>query len=146
MKPFLLFVPALLIAAPAAAQPAPTPDLGEVTRVLNDPRLADQFGSIARALSKAVLDMPVGEIQAAVEGRPVTPADKARTVRELGRAGNPNFERDLDRQIANAEPAIRNGMKAMSASIPAMMQAMTNIAAELERATANLPSPTHPKR
>ena len=146
MKSLLLFVPALLIGAPAAAQPAADPDLGEITRVLNDPRVADQFGAIARSLSKAVLDMPVGEIQAAVEGRPATPADKARTVRDLGRADNPNFERDLERQIAQAQPAIRSGMKAMSAAIPSMMQAMTGMAEALERATANMPDPTYPKR
>ena len=138
----LLFVPLMLIAVPAAAQPTADPDVGEMTRILNDPRIADQMTSVARAMSKAVLDMPVGEIQAAVEGRPVTPADKRRTVRsETGMS-----EQQLDAQIAAAQPAIRNGMKAMSAAIPAMMQAMTGMAEAMERAVANMPDPTYPRR
>ena len=143
MKTPLLFIPALLVAAPAIAAPAPAnPDVNEISRVLNDPRIADQMTAIARAMSKVVLDMPVGEIQAAVEGRPVTPADKRRTVRtETGMS-----EEQLDRQIAQAELAIRNGMKAMSAAIPAMMQAMTGMAEQMERAIANMPDPTYPKR
>jgi methionine aminopeptidase len=143
MKAILLFVPALLAAAPAVAAPAAAdPDVSEITRVLNDPRVADQMTSIARAMSKAVLDMPVGEIKAAVEGRAPTPADKRRTVRsETGMS-----EQQLDRQIAQAEPAIRNGMKAMSAAIPSMMQAMTGMAEAMERAMANMPDPTYPKR
>jgi len=146
MKAILLFVPVLLAAAPAVAAPAPAnpanPDVSEITRVLNDPRVADQMTSIARAMSKAVLDIPIGEIQAAVEGRPVTPADKRRTVRTETRIS----EREFDRQIAQAEPAIRNGMKAMSVAIPTMMQAMTTMAQEMERAMANMPDPTYPKR
>jgi len=140
MKSFLLFVPALLAATPAAA--APTDEVDEITRILNDPHMVDQMTSITQALSKAVLNMPVGEIQAAVEGRPVTSADKLRTVRtETGMS-----EQQLDAQIAEVQPAIRSGMKAMSTALPAMMKAMTGIAAEMERAIANMPDPTYPKR
>ena len=46
MKSFLLFVPALLLAAtPAAAAPADEADIGEITRILNDPRMVDQMTS-----------------------------------------------------------------------------------------------------
>jgi len=142
MKSFLLFVPALLLTAPAAAAPADEADIGEIMRILNDPRMVDQMTSITQALSKAVLNMPVGEMQAAIEGRPVTSADKLRTVRtETGMS-----EQQLDAQIAEVQPAIRSGMKAMSTALPAMMKAMTGIAAEMERAIANMPDPTYPKR
>ena len=142
MKTILLFVPALLIAAPAAAAPATDADLGEVTRILNDPRMADQMTSIARAMSKAMLDMPIGEVEAAVQGRAATPADKRRTVgTETGMS-----ELQLDAQFAAAQPAIRSSMKAISTAIPAMMNAMTGIAEQMERAIANMPDPTYPKR
>ena len=142
MKTTLLFVPVLLAAAPAAAAPRADADVGEITQILSDPRMVDQMTAMTRALSKAVLNMPVGEIQAAVEGRPATPADKARTVRtETGMS-----EQQLDAQIAATKPAIQAGMKAASAAIPAMMQAMTGVAAEMERAIANMPDPTYPRR
>jgi len=140
MKSFLLFVPALLAAAPAAA--APATETEEITRILNDPRMVDQMTSVTQALSKAVLNMPVGEMQAAIEGRPVTSADKLRTLStETGMS-----EQQLDAQIAATKPAIQAGMKAVSAAIPAMMQAMTGIAEQMERAIANMPDPTYPKR
>ena len=140
MKSSLLFVPALLAAVPAAA--APAPDANEITRILNDPRMVDQMTSLTQALSKAVLNMPVGEMQAAIEGRPVTSADKLRTVStETGMS-----EQQLDAQIAATKPAIQAGMKAVSAAIPTMMQAMTGIAEQMERAIANMPDPTYPKR
>ena len=47
------------------------------------------------ALSKAFMNLPVGEIEAAVEGRPVTAADRNRTVRDVAGGGDPNFEREL---------------------------------------------------
>ena len=142
MKSLLLFVPALLVATPAAAAPAADADINEITRILNDPRMVDQMTSITQALSTAVLNMPVGEIQAAVEGRPVTSADRLRTVRtETGMS-----EQQLHAQIAATKPAIQAGMKAVSAAIPAMMQAMTGMAEQMERAMANMPDPTYPKR
>jgi hypothetical protein len=142
MKTLLLFVPALILAAPAAAAPTDEADVGEITRILADPRMADQMTAMTQALSRAMLNMPVGEIEAAVQGRPVTPADKLRTV---GTATGMT-QQQLDAQIAAAQPAIRSGMKAMSNAIPAMMQAMTGMAEQMERAIANMPDPTYPKR
>ena len=45
-----------------------------------------------------------------------------------------------------AGAAATAGMKAMSTALPAMMKAMTGIAAEMERAIANMPDPTYPRR
>ena len=146
MKALLLFVPALLMATPAAASPKDEPEFGEVMRTLNDPRMADQFATMAQALSKALLNMPVGEIQAAIEGRPATAADKRLTVRDIGRADDPNFEKNLERQIAAAKPAIQSSMKAMASALPAMTKAMEGAAEAMERAMTNMPSPTYPKR
>ena len=36
---------------------------------LTDPTTADKLASAMEALTKALLDLPVGEVQAAVEGR-----------------------------------------------------------------------------
>jgi hypothetical protein len=142
MKSLLLFVPALMAASTAVAAPPNDAEAGEVTRILNDSRMAEQMTARTKALSKAMLDLPVGEVEAAVQGRPVTAADKRRTV---GTATGLT-QQQLDAQIAAAEPAIRSGMKAMGAAIPAMMQAVTRMAEQMERAIANMPDPTYPKR
>jgi hypothetical protein len=146
-----LFVLSLTLAAsPALAQtkpaPADPPETIVVPPELTDPAMADRLGAMMQSLSKAVLNLPVGEIEAAAEGRPVTPADRRRTVREVGRSKDPNFERNLDRQLADSSATIQASMKAFATALPAMMKGLTDAGRALEQATANLPSPNYPKR
>jgi len=108
--------------------------------------MADKLARSMQALSKALLNLPVGEVQAAVEGRAPTPAERKLTVRDLARRDDRNFDRDFQRQIANARPMIAQGMKALQQSLPAMMHGLNEAQQSLERAVANMPDPTYPKR
>ena len=153
MRAFQLIVPLALVASPVLAQtkpaPAPTPAAPETITMppeLTDPAMADRLARMMQAMSKAFLELPVGEIEAAAEGRPATRADRRRTVRQIGRAEDPNFERDLQREIANSKPMIEASMKALAAALPAMMKGLSEAGRELEKATANLPSPNYPKQ
>ncbi|MEO5973133.1 MAG: hypothetical protein ABIP91_07210 [Sphingomicrobium sp.] len=154
MRPIMILAPLALAASPALAQSAPAPapvgaapiEAISVPPELTDPRFTARIGDMMQALSKAFLNLPVGEIEAAVEGRRPTAADRRRTVREVGRRDDPNFERNLEAQIAGSEVAMEAGAKAMAAAIPAMMKGVQDAAREIEKATANLPSPVYPKR
>ena len=149
MRAFPLILPLALAASPAMAQTKPAPVAPETITVppaLTDPAMADKLTRMMQAMSKAFLEMPIGEIEAAAEGRPATRADRRRTLRQLGRSEDPNFERNLQRDIANAKPMIDASMKAMAAALPAMMKGLSEAGRELEKATANLPSPNYPKR
>jgi hypothetical protein len=115
-------------------------------QVLNDPATADRLTRMMQAMPQALLNLPVGELEAAATGRAATPADRARTVREVGRRENPNFEQDMQRDLAASGPMIRASMKAMTAALPALMKGMTEARRELEKATANMPSPNYPKK
>lgn len=141
MRIAFALVPMLVLAAPVAAQPpaAPPPQL-------TDPATADKLANAMQALSKALLDLPVGEVQAAIDGRAPTPADRRLTVRELGRRSDRNFDRDLQRQLANARPMIEQTMKALSDAIPGIMNGLAQARESLDRAVANMPNPTYPKR
>jgi hypothetical protein len=141
MRKRLILLPVLLIATPALAQPAQ-----QLPPQLSDPRLADRLADTMQSLSKALLDLPVGEVQAAVEGRGPTPADRKLTVRDLGRRDDPNFDRNFREQIAQARPAIERGMKALNAALPAMTKALDDAGRAIDRAAANMPDPTYPKR
>ena len=143
MRLLLIAVPLALCATPAFAQRSNVPDLPPE---LTDPRTADQLGKMAGALSRALLDLKVGEIEAAVEGRAPTPADRRRTVRDLAARGDPNIERRIEQQAANSGAAIQSGMKALAAALPAIMQSVDRAAAEIDRATANKPTPGYPRR
>jgi hypothetical protein len=116
---------------------------------MTDPAMADTLGRMLGSLTKAMMDMPVGEVQAAVEGRPATPADKARTVRDMA-GRNANIEGQVQTQVAQSVPRMQAGLKAMARSLPGMMRALEKAADEMEgsldRATANIPQPGYPKR
>ena len=140
MRVQLLLVPASLLAAPALAQPVqPIP---EIPRELFDPGMTDRLTDVLQVLSKTMLDMPIGEVEAALEGRPATAADRRKTVRSETRMS----ERELNQQIEAARPQMRAAMKGLSAALPAMMKGMTEAARELEKAKANMPQPGYPKR
>jgi hypothetical protein len=143
MRLLLIALPFAALATPAMAQRNNVPD---VPRELADPATADKLGRMAGALSRALLDLNVGEIEAAVQGRPVTPADRRRTVRDVAAGGDPAIERRIEEQAARSGVAIQSGMKAMAAALPAIMQSVERAADEIDRATANLPTPGYPRR
>jgi hypothetical protein len=142
MRNVLLALPLLIAAAPVAAAPdrAPVPLPPEVT----DPALGQKTGRMAGALSRALMDVNVGEVEAAVEGRAPTAADRRRKVRDM--AGGGFDERDVERQVAAAAPAMQRGIQAVANSLPAILSAMEPVIQEIERATANLPQPGYPRR
>jgi hypothetical protein len=137
----------LLVASPAIAQtPAPPSATIVVPRELTDPATADRLAKTMDGLTKALLNLRVGEVQAAVEGRNPTPAERNLTVRDLARRDDPNFDRDVRRQIAETGPRIAQGMKALSDALPAITKALDDVSRAVDRAAANMPDPTYPKR
>ena len=143
----ILFALSLIFAAaPAVAAPPASCEPIAIPPELASPETAEKLGKMAGVLSKALMDVRVGEIEAIAMGREPTAADKRRTVRDMAVKGDPNFERDVERQVANAGPIIAEGMKRVTAMLPVLMKAMEGISDDLDRATANLPDPTYPKR
>jgi hypothetical protein len=130
----LIFLPLAMVAAPAAAAPAPQPHV--------DPAMADRMTDVLQRLSESMMDLPIGELQAAVEGRQPTPADRQRRLRDL----EPGLDRDIHTQIAQSRPRIRQGMQALSDAMPAMQKSLEDMRRSLERAMSNMPDPTYPKR
>ena len=141
-----LFLVALLAsAAPVAAQPAPrqphSASEAELPPEITDGRMIDQVGSMVGALTRAFLDLPVGELEAAVENRPVTREDKRRTVRTV----TGTDERELTAGIEESKGAVKAGGEAMARALPVIREALNKAGDEIERATANLPQPGYPR-
>ena len=138
MRHALLAISLFALAAPAHAAPVAIPP------ALSDPALADQLGRVAGVLAKSLMSLPVGEVEAAIAGRPATPADKAKTVRDS--IGDPNMERRIEAQAAASGRTMQAATKALVASLPAIMKSLESAERELEKAVANIPDPTYPKR
>ena len=143
MPALLIALPLLLAATPATAAPEAPEAPQQIPSELSDPAMADKLTRALGPRTRALLDLPVGELEAAIEGRTPTDADRRRRVRdEIG----PDGERALASQVARAGPQMQAMQKALVASLPALMGALKGVEQELERATANLPDPTYPKR
>ena len=147
MRAFMVLAPLVMLAAPAAAS-EPEKDF-QIPAELTDPAMAETLGRMLGSVTRVMLDLPVGELQAAVEGREASTADKRRTIRDMA-GRDPDIERKVERQVADAVPRMQAAMKAMAASVPAMARALEQAAEQMEgsidRATANMPTPGYPKR
>ena len=145
MRYALFALPLMLIAVPAAAQPIPHHQVPpEMERALTDPAMADTLGRVSGVLARSLLDLPIGEVEAAIEGRPATPADRARRVRD--QINDPYIEQRIAAGAAQSGRTMQAAGRALVASLPAIMGALGQVEQELERAIANIPDPTYPRR
>ena len=140
----LFALPLLLIAAPAAAQQAAPREPIVIPPELTSPETAKKLGKMVGPLSRALMNLPVGEIEAIAQGREPTAADKRRTVRDM--SGSPAEAAEIERELANAGPVIEQSMKRLTAVLPVLVRSLEGIGEELEKATANMPRPGYPKR
>jgi hypothetical protein len=141
MRSYWIALPLLLAPMPAFAAPKQAPQL---PRELSDPAMADRLGKMAGALTKALMDMPVGEVEAAVQGREPTAADKSKRVRD--EIGGPRAEAKVQAQVAQSGRQIQAMSQALVESLPALMSALDQVETRMERVTANIPDPTYPRR
>lgn len=137
MRLTLALAPLLLIATPAVAQQAP-----QLPPEITDGRAIDQLGHVMGAIARVFLDMPVGEIEAAIENRPVTREDQRKTVRSVSGMS----ERELQQDIAKGTQVAKAGTQAMVRSLPAITRALDQAGREIDRAIANMPSPAYPRQ
>jgi hypothetical protein len=137
----LPIVPILLAATPAVAQPAP-----QLPPQLTDPATTQRLTSTLQVLSTALLNMRVGEVQAALEGRQASPQERNLTVGDLARQKDPEFDRHLQQKMASVGPMVQHSARALNQVLPQVMHDLKNAQKSLERAVANMPDPNYPQR
>ena len=151
MRPSLILPLLSLCAAPALAQtsapraPAEPPVI-QLPPELADPASADRLADAMQSMSQALLDLKVGRLQAALEGREATPADRNLTVRDLARRNDPAFERRLQQRIAEARPKMERSLKALNEALPEVTEDLQRAQRSIERAIANMPDPNYSRR
>ena len=148
MRIRLVLLPLSLCAAPALAQPVPPPPppAFQLPPELTDPATADRLTDAMQSLSQALLDMRIGNIKAAIEGRRASPAERRMTVRDMARRDDPDFDRHLHQQIASAKPKLQQGIRAMNQALPEVTEDLQRAQVAIERALANMPDPNYPRR
>ena len=141
MHKTLIILPLLLCATPAFAQHAP-----QLPPELTDPASVQKLANTMQALSGALLNVKVGGVEAAVQGREATPQERNLTVGDLVRRKDPNFDRHIQQQMATVGPRVQQSMRALNQALPEIMQSLGDAQKSIERAVANMPDPTYPKR
>ena len=141
MRATMFLLPLLVLAAPASAQVAPVPQ-----PMVIPPNAADKVANALDAVTDALLDVKIGKLKAAIDGRPASPDEREMTLRDMAAAKDPNFERNLHRKIAQARPMVREGIRSVDAAVPQVMQGLQQASRAIERATANMPDPSYPQR
>lgn len=142
MRALLIAVPLLVGASPVVA--APVQQAPQLPPEFSDPAMADKLGRMAGVLTRSLMDLPVGELEAAMEGRPATAADRARRVRNS--VNDPYLDQRVAAGAAQSGRTMQAATKALVASLPAILGALGQIEDQLERAVSNLPDPTYPRR
>jgi DNA-binding PucR family transcriptional regulator len=151
MRPSLILLPLLFCAAPASAQTG-TPATRADTQAIQpppefaDPATADRLAAAMQSMSRALLDLKVGRLQAALEGRQATSADRNLTVRDLARRNDPAFEKRLQQRIAEARPKMERSLRELNEAMPEVTEDLQRAQRSIERAIANLPDPNYPRR
>jgi hypothetical protein len=107
---------------------------------MTDPRFIDRLMDMSDALSKAFLDLKVGEVEAAAVGRPATAADRDRTIGQVVRIS----PQELDRQITEARPKVEAATQALARELPKISRQLSELARSLQRAADNMPQPYNP--
>jgi len=141
MRNALALLPLALLAAPSAAAPPP-----QLPPQLTDPATAQRLTNVMQAVSNALLNVKVGGLEAAIEGREASPQEKNLTVGDMARRDDPNFDRNLQQHIAQVGPTMQRSVTAVNQALPEVMESLHQAKKAIERAAANMPDPTYPQR
>jgi hypothetical protein len=141
MRKSLILVPLLLASSPALAQSAP-----QLPPQLTDPATAQRLTDAMQSMSTTLLNMRIGEVRAALEGRPPAPGERNLTVGDLARRDDPDFERHFHEQIANIAPTMQRSVEALNKAVPEITRDLKDARKSLKRAIANMPDPNYPRR
>ena len=144
MRKSLIILPLLLCATPALAQ-EPPPSI-QLPPELTDPATAMKLARTMQVVSTALLNIRVGDMRAALEGREASSRERNETVGDLVRRKDPNFDGDMQRKVATVGPQIQRSMQAINRALPQMLRDVDDVQRSLERAVSNLPDPNYPRR
>ena len=147
----LILLPLLMAATPAWAQyypPAPPPPAPEVQLPpeLVDPATMQRVAGAMEALSRAFINVKIGGVEAALQGREASPRERNKTVGDVARQRDPDFDRHFHQQMATVGPKMQRSMEAVNRALPEINRSLRDAQDSIERAVANLPDPTYPRR
>lgn len=142
---YLMMIPAaaigLGVATPASAQEVDHEAVTEqfeqsvradLGRILDDPDLPEKAARSTEALVAVLETLPIGNIEAAIDGREPTDADRVRTLGDVIDVDGREIGGELAMAIAENRPRIEAGIDAAVVTLPALLAAAETLRGELE--------------
>ncbi|HEX8214501.1 MAG TPA: hypothetical protein VF582_03405 [Allosphingosinicella sp.] len=158
MRKFLIAAAAFAIAAPAAAQQAPSavgaqapgsqaarpgpkldPRDEELRRNLPDPAEMKAMGEVAARAMEAMMEVPIGPLREAVEGRKLSRRERQETIGDVARRDDPNFKERMRDQMGVASVAMAALMEQMVTIGPVLRSTLEDVARRTEEAARQVP-------
>ena len=154
MRNFMIAAAALAIAAPAAAQqpapeargnaatqPAPSVDPRDEEIRRNMPSQAEmkEMGEIAARGMEAMMDVPIGPLREAVEGRKLSPRERKETLGDHARRDDPQFKERMRDQIGLATVALGALAEQMTVMGPVLRRTLEDVTRRMEDAARAAP-------
>lgn len=141
MRKLAILLPLFVCASPAFAQESP-----RLPPELTDPAAIQRLTMTMQDLSHALLDVRVGGVEAALQGREASPQERRETIGDIARRKDPQLDRRMQQQIASVGPQIQRSVQAINRALPELIKSVESAQKALDRAIANMPDPTYPKR
>lgn len=139
----VLIAAAALAGAPAwAAQPAapgPNPRDEEMRQALPDPAEMKAMGEVAARAMDAMMDVPIGPLREAVEGRKLSPRERAETIGDQARREDPYFRERMRDQIGLATVAMGTLAEQMATIAPVLRRTLEEVEQRFEEAMRTAP-------
>lgn len=148
MRKFLIAAAAFAAAAPAlAAQPAPQaapapavdPRDEEIRRNLPNPAEMKQMGEATARMMEAMMDVPIGPLREAAEGRKLSRREREETIGDHARRGDPQFKERMRDQIGLATVAMGALAEQMVVMAPVLRRTLEDVERRMEAAARTVP-------
>ena len=152
MRKSLITAAVLAVASPAIAQPAstaaqqapaaaplPDPRDEEMRRNLPDPAEVKAMGETAARAMEAMMDVPIGPLREAVEGRKLSRKERAETLGDVARRDDPEFKERMRDQMGVASVAMAALMEQMVTIAPVLRNTLEDVARRTEEAARQVP-------
>ena len=161
MRKILMAAAALAIAGPAAAQqqqqqapkaqsgvvaPLPDPRDEELRRSLPDPRELQAIGDTATRAIDAMMNVPIGPLREAVEGRKLSRKEREETLGDHARKDDPNLPERMRGQMGLATAALGALTEQMAVMAPVLRRTLEDAQRRVEEAARGAPPRNYDRR
>lgn len=156
MRNLLIAAGIAALAAPAPAQPQALPEAGplpeavvppapldprdeEIVAAVPDAGEIQEMGEVAARATDAILDVPIGPLREAIEGRRLDPRERQETLGDHAAKDDPYFRERMRDQIAVASVAMGALAERMAVLTPVLRDTIEDAARRVEDAARGLP-------